>query len=72
MELDKNKIYEPDIPMGLDFALAQNQTARDYFYSLPEAMQILIMERTHTIGNKEEMQVYVDSLVEGGGPQSFS
>ena len=65
MNLDKNKIYEPDMPMGLDFALAQNEAARDYFYSLPEAMQALIMERTHTIGSKEEMQTYVDSLVGG-------
>ena len=71
VNLDKNKIYEPDIPMGLDFALTQNRAARDCFYSLPEAMQVLIMERTHTIGSKEEMKDYVDSLV-GHGETTYT
>ncbi|MCL2752994.1 MAG: YdeI/OmpD-associated family protein [Defluviitaleaceae bacterium] len=68
MKLDKNKIYEPDIPMGLDFALAQNERAKDYFYSLPEAAQKMIINRTHTINSKEEMKIYVDSLA---GDDSF-
>jgi len=63
MDIDKNKIYSPDMPMGLDFALAQNEAARDYFYSLPESAQGMIISQTHTIESKEEMQAYVDSFV---------
>ena len=55
--------YAPDIPMGLDMAFAKNRSAMDYFYSLPEASQMQIIEHTHTINSKEEMQAYVDSLV---------
>jgi uncharacterized protein YdeI (YjbR/CyaY-like superfamily) len=62
MDIDKNKIYAPDMPMGLDIALAKNEAARDYFYSLAEAEQRRIIDHTHSIGSKEEMQSYVDSL----------
>jgi len=64
MEIDKNKIYERDMPMGLDIALAKNEMAHDYFYALDEALQKRIINHTHTIGSKEEMQAYVDSLVQ--------
>ena len=67
MDINKNKIYSTDMPMGLDFALAQNEEARDYFFSLPEAAQGLIINRTHAIDSKEEMQAYVDSLGGDGG-----
>jgi len=63
MEISKNKIYERDMPMGLDIALAKNQRASDYFYSLAEETQRNIIDNTYGIGSKEEMQVYVDSLV---------
>jgi len=62
MDIDKNKIYAPDMPMGLDIALAKNQTAHDYFYSLSEDAQKRIIDHTHTINSKEEMQSYVNSL----------
>jgi len=63
MDISRNKIYPPDMPMGLDIALAKNTKAADYFYALPEATQKQIMDHTHTISSKEEMQAYVDSLV---------
>jgi len=63
IEMDsKNKIYAPDMPMGLDIALAQNRSAMNYFHSLPKSAQEQIKEHTHTIQSKEEMQTYVDSL----------
>ena len=62
MDIDRNKIYPPDMPMGLDIALAKNERAANYFYSLSETAQRRIMEHTHTIRSKEEMQAYVDSL----------
>ena len=63
MDISKDKIYARDMPMGLDIALTKNQKAYEYFYSLPEATQKQIIDHTHTIGSKEEMQAYVDSLV---------
>ncbi|MCL2853347.1 MAG: hypothetical protein FWE20_10025 [Defluviitaleaceae bacterium] len=65
MDISKHKIYAPDMPMGLDIALAKNMAAHEYFYSLPEEAQKRIIDHTHTIGSKEEMQSYVDSLVGG-------
>ena len=66
MDIDKNKIYEKDMPMGLDIALAKNETASDHFYGLEEEAQRRIIDHTHTIDNKEEMQAYVNSLVGSG------
>jgi len=63
MDISKHKMYATDMPMGLDMALAKNKEAFDYFYSLPEAEQKQIIENTHVISCKEEMQAYADSLV---------
>ena len=52
-----------DIPMGLGMALMQNKPAMDYFSSLSDAEKQQIIEHTHVIRSKEEMQSYVDSLV---------
>jgi len=65
MDINKNKIYASDMPMGLDQALSKNEAARNYFYSLTEAKQKQIIDRTHTISCKEEMQSFADSLVGG-------
>jgi len=63
--MDKeHQIYAPDMPMGLDIALAKNRNAMNYFHSLPEAAQEQIKEHTHSITNKHDMQAYVDSLVQ--------
>ena len=67
MDIDKNKIYERDMPMGLDIALAQNERAGAYFYSLTEEAQKEIINNAHGINSKEEMQVYADSLGLVGG-----
>jgi len=70
LDIDRSKIYPPDMPMGLDIALAKNDTAADYFYTLPEAEQKRIIDHTHTIESKEEMQAFVDSLVKNDFPVS--
>ena len=66
MDISSNKIYAPDMPMGLDIALSKNQAAKDYFYSLPESAQMRIIEHTHMIQSKDEMQAFADSLVKTG------
>jgi len=66
MDISSSKIYAPDMPMGLDIALSKNQAARDYFYGLPESAQSRIIERTHMIQSKDEMQAFADSLIKTG------
>jgi len=63
MDISRNKVYPPDMPMGLDIALAKNEAAKNYFFALPEFAQKQIIARTQTIQSKEEMQAYADSLV---------
>ena len=62
MDISRDKIYPPDMPMGLDIALAKNEYAANYFYSLSEPAQKQIINHTQTIRSKEEMQAYVDNL----------
>ena len=71
MDIDSNKVYSPDMPMGLDIALAKNQAAKDYFYALSEPAQKRIIEHTHTIESKEEMQAFADSLIKTGAYSSI-
>ena len=66
MDIDSNQIYSPDMPMGLDIALAKNQAAKDYFYGLSPQAQRQIIEHTHMIQSKEEMQAFADSLIKTG------
>lgn len=51
------------MPMGLGMALAQNINAMQYFSSLPRQAQQRIIDHTHSIQSKEEMQAYVQSLL---------
>ena len=51
-----------EIPMGLGMALMQNNPAMDYFSSLSDPAKQQIIDHTHSIRSKEEMQSYVDSL----------
>ena len=66
MDINSNKIYASDMPMGLDIAFTKNQAAKDYFYGLPESAQMRIIERTHMIQSKDEMQAFADSLTMTG------
>ena len=51
----------------LDIALTKNKAAKDYFYGLPEPQQARIIEHTHMIQSKDEMQAFADSLVMTSG-----
>jgi len=61
--MELKSAYQTDIPMGLGMALMQNKPAMEYFSSLSDEAKQRIIEHTHSIGSKEEMQSYVDSLV---------
>jgi len=61
--MESQNIYSSDIPMGLGMALMQNRQAMNYFSSLSDAEKQQVIDHTHSIQSKEEMQSYVDSLI---------
>lgn len=58
-----NFVDGPEIPLGLGMALAQNLEAMNRFATMPLSQQRIIIEGTHTIQSKQEMQDYVQSLL---------
>lgn len=52
----------PNIPMGLSMALAQDIDAMGYFTSLAPDEQQEIINHTHAIQSKNEMQEYVNNI----------
>lgn len=54
--------YLQELPMGFGMALLQNRAAAMYFDSLPEAERQRLIEKTHSIHSKQDMQAFVDSL----------
>lgn len=61
----ENLANGPDIPMGLGMALAQNRAAMEAFAAMTPSAQQAVIEHTHQIASKREMQAYVASLVSG-------
>lgn len=59
-------MLEPDhalqIPMGLGAALMKYPTALEWFSGLSGPAQQAIVERTHSIRSKEEMNAFVSRL----------
>ena len=60
------EIYSTEMPMGLGFALANNQAAMDYFNGLNDEAKKRVIEHTHMIQSRDEMQAFADSLVKTG------
>ena len=59
--------YGGDVPLGLGMALAQNANAMTYFASLSKEERRKIIDHTHSIKSRDEMQSYVSSLGKNGG-----
>ncbi len=55
-----NYVDNPEMPLGLGIALAQNITAMNYFSSLPKQE---VIDGTHQIQSKQEMRQYVQDLI---------
>lgn len=51
-----------DLPMGFGMALVQDVTAMENFASLSPDAQRAIVEQTHGIRSKSEMQAFVRNL----------
>lgn len=62
---NKNYVNGPEIPMGLGMALAQNSEAMDRFSALPEEKKRAVIEHTHQIHSKKEMQLYAQEIAQG-------
>ncbi|NLB61935.1 MAG: hypothetical protein GX802_05925 [Clostridiales bacterium] len=58
----KNPIHNIEIPLGLNMALAQNLDALNLFASMTYAQQQMIIDKTHSISSKQEMQAFVKSF----------
>lgn len=56
-----------DLPMGFGMALLQNQRAYRAFASLSPARQQEILQATHAVSSKAEMQALVDRLAQPQG-----
>jgi uncharacterized protein YdeI (YjbR/CyaY-like superfamily) len=51
-----------ELPLGFGMALAQNELAMQRFEALSEAEKQSVIQRTHSVTSKREMQQLVDSL----------
>lgn len=54
---------QQELPMGFGMALAQHPEAMERFAALPEAEQQAIIDGTHAVRSKQEMQAYVEQLM---------
>ncbi len=52
-----------EIPVGFGMALAMNPPAMEKFSALSEEKQRAIIDGTHSVNSKSEMQQYVRSLL---------
>ncbi len=51
------------MPVGLGMALAQRPEAMEKFATLSEAEKQKIINGTHSVSSKKEMQQYVDKII---------
>lgn len=63
-----NLLNDSEIPMGLGMALAKNPTAMQVFSALPPEGKAAVIERTHTVASKREMEQLVRDIGEHHTP----
>lgn len=54
-----------DLPLGFGMALAQNESAMKQFESLSETKKADMINKSHHVNSKKEMQSLVSSLLNG-------
>lgn len=59
-----------ELPLGFGMALAQNEAAMRQFEALSETEKQAVIQRTHSVNSKREMQRLVDSLCHSDGTQA--
>ncbi len=55
-----------ELPLGLGMALAQNEQAMAKFESLSDQEKEAVVQRTHSVTSKQEMNELVNSLIRNG------
>lgn len=65
MNTNRNLANGPEMPMGLGMALSKNLEAMNRFAALPHEKQRAIIEHTHQIGSKKEMEQFVGDIAKG-------
>ena len=53
------------LPLGFGMALSQNEQAMHRFAQLTEAQKRAVVQRTHAVRSKSEMQQLVQGLADG-------
>lgn len=53
-----------ELPLGFGMALAQHPEAMERFAGLPEAERQAIIDGVHAVRSKQEMQAYVERLMQ--------
>ncbi|MDD2361967.1 MAG: hypothetical protein PHH84_03275 [Oscillospiraceae bacterium] len=66
MDKSNNFVNGYGIPMGFGMALAKNSKAMDYFSSLTEDERKTVIDGVNGISSKQEMQDYINNLVNRG------
>ncbi len=61
----ENYLNHPEVPIGLGMALAKNPSAMNYFSNLDADSQRRIIDQTHSVRSKEEMDSFVSSFSSG-------
>lgn len=54
-----------ELPLGFGMALAQNEQAMHAFEAMTEAQKRAVIEQTHAVTSRREMQQLVSGLVSG-------
>lgn len=58
-------VSEIDLPLGFGMALSQNEKAMKKFELLSEEEKRALIEQTHAVNSKSEMQSFVNNLTAG-------
>lgn len=53
-----------EMPIGLGFGLAANETAMDHFSKMSEAEKKQVIEASRTVKSKREMESFVNKISE--------
>ena len=54
-----------ELPLGFGMALAQNEQAMHAFEAMTEAQKRAVIEQTHAVTSRREMQQLVSGLLSG-------
>ena len=54
-----------ELPLGFGMALAQNEQAMQVFEAMTDAQKRAVLEQTHAVTSRREMQQLVSELADG-------